>query len=159
MESYSISQVAQRFGVEPHTLRFYEKEGIIHPGRTKNGIRVYSQENVAQLEMAMCLKSTGMPLKEIKRYFDLVEQGDATLEERLHIFTDHHQRVLQEIEELQHYLEKIEWKIDYLKHAWIKEKRMAFSHPFSRWARLAGAVPPAGPAGPPVSRPARRLLR
>lgn len=75
MESYSISQVAQRFGVEPHTLRFYEKEGIIHPGRTKNGIRVYSQENVAQLEMAMCLKSTGMPLKEIKRYFDLVEQG------------------------------------------------------------------------------------
>ena len=109
MESYSISQVAQRFGVEPHTLRFYEKEGIIHPGRTKNGIRVYSQENVAQLEMAMCLKSTGMPLKEIKRYFDL--------EERLHIFTDHHQRVLQEIEELQHYLEKIEWKIDYLKHA------------------------------------------
>ncbi len=117
MESYSISQVAQRFGVEPHTLRFYEKEGIIPPGRTKNGIRVYSQENVAQLEMAMCLKSTGMPLKEIKRYFDLVEQGDATLEERLHIFTDHHQRVLQEIEELQHYLEKIEWKIDYLKHA------------------------------------------
>lgn len=117
MESYSISQVAQRFGVEPHTLRFYEKEGIIHPGRTKNGIRVYSQENVAQLEMAMCLKSTGMPLKEIKRYFDLVEQGDATLEERLHIFTDHHQRVLQQIEELQHYLEKIEWKIDYLKHA------------------------------------------
>ena len=39
------------------------------------------------------------------------------MEERLHIFTDHHQRVLQEIEELQHYLEKIEWKIDYLKHA------------------------------------------
>ena len=43
MESYSISQVAQRFGIEPHTLRFYEKEGIIHPGRTKNGIRVYSR--------------------------------------------------------------------------------------------------------------------
>ena len=62
MEGYSISQTAQRFGVEPHTLRFYEKEGIIHPGRTKNGIRVYSQENVAQLEMAMCLKSTGMPI-------------------------------------------------------------------------------------------------
>ena len=117
MESYSISQVAQRFGVEPHTLRFYEKEGIIHPQRSKNGVRVYTEENISQLEMAMCLKSTGMPLKEIRRYFDLVAQLDATLEERLHIFTDHHQRVLQEIEELQHYLEKIEWKIDYLKHA------------------------------------------
>lgn len=115
MESYSISQVAQRFGVEPHTLRFYEKEGIIHPGRTKNGIRVYSQENVAQLEMAMCLKSTGMPLKEIKRYFDLVEQGDETLEERLRIFEEHRAHVLEGIEELKKHLEKINYKINYLK--------------------------------------------
>ena len=44
MEGYSISQTAQRFGVEPHTLRFYEKEGIIHPQRSKNGVRVYTEE-------------------------------------------------------------------------------------------------------------------
>ena len=75
MESYSISQVAQRFGVEPHTLRFYEKEGIIHPGRTKNGIRVYSQENVALLEMAMCLKSTGIALKGNQAVFRLGGAG------------------------------------------------------------------------------------
>ena len=115
--AYTISQMAQRFGVEPHTLRFYEKEGIIQPERTPSGIRSYTEENVAQLEMAMCLKSTGMPLREIKKYFDLVEQGDSTLEERLRIFTDHRQRVLREIDELQRHLAKIEHKIDYLKHA------------------------------------------
>lgn len=115
MEGYSISQVAQRFGVETHTLRFYEKEGILHPGRTANGIRLYGEEDVAQLEMAMCLKSTGMPLKEIKRYFDLVDQGDSTLEERLEIFTHHRERVLEEIEELKRHLSKIEWKIEFLK--------------------------------------------
>ena len=70
--AYTISQIAQRFGVEPHTLRFYEKEGILHPQRTPSGIRTYSEEDVVQMEVAMCLKSTGMPLKEIKRYFDLV---------------------------------------------------------------------------------------
>lgn len=87
--TYSISQAASRFGVEPHTLRFYEKEGIITPERTESGIRAYTEENMSQLEMAMCLKSTGMPLKDIKRYFELVDAGDDTLDERLKIFTDH----------------------------------------------------------------------
>lgn len=115
MEGYSISQVAAHFGIEPHTLRFYEKEGIIHPGRTRNGIRVYTEENMGQLEMALCLKSTGMPLKDIKRYFDLVEEGDETLEERLRIFQEHRVHVLEGIEELKKHLEKINYKISYLK--------------------------------------------
>lgn len=115
VETYSISQTAERFGIEPHTLRFYEKEGIIHPGRTKNGIREFTEEDMGQLEMALCLKSTGMPLRDIKRYFDLVEQGDETLEERLRIFEEHRLHVLEGIEELQKHLEKINYKISYLK--------------------------------------------
>ncbi len=111
--NYSISQVAERFGVEPHTLRFYEKEGIIVPERTKSGIRSYTEENVSRMEMAMCLKSTGMPLKEIKRYFDLVDLGDSTLDERLEIFKEHRQRVQREIEELEKHLCKIERKIEW----------------------------------------------
>lgn len=109
---YSISQVAVRFSLQPHTLRFYEKEGIIAPGRTQSGIRCYTEENISQLEMALCLKSTGMPLKDIKRYFALVTQGDSTLEERLKIFTDRRDHVLEEIEVLQKHLAKIERKID-----------------------------------------------
>lgn len=121
---YSISQMAQRFGVEPHTLRFYEKEGIITPERTASGIRSYTEENVSQLEMAMCLKSTGMPLKDIKRYFDLVAAGDDTLDQRLEIFTDHRQHVLEEIEELQKHLCKIDHKIQWYQ-GFIAEKRKA----------------------------------
>ena len=115
MAVYSISQVAQRFGVEPHTLRFYEKEGILHPARRSSGVRAYSDADMAQLEMALCLKGTGMPLKEIKRYFDLCGQGHSTLEERLEIFVAHRQRVLEEMEELRRHLKKIEHKIEYLK--------------------------------------------
>lgn len=113
MERYSISQVAKRFGIAPHTLRFYEKEGIVSPGRTPSGVRVYTEEDVSQLETAMCLKSTGMPLKEIKRYFQLVQAGDATLDQRLGIFQGHRERVLEEIQVLQKHLEKIDRKISW----------------------------------------------
>lgn len=71
--------------------------------------------NAKLMEMALCLKSTGMPLKDIKRYFDLVEQGDETLEERLRIFEEHRAHVLEGIEELKKHLEKINYKINYLK--------------------------------------------
>ncbi len=121
---YSISQMAERFGLEPHTLRFYEKEGIVTPERTESGIRRYTEENVAQLEMAMCLKSTGMPLRDIKRYFDLVNEGDGTLDQRLEIFMDHRRHVQEEIEELQRHLCKIERKIQWYR-GFIEEKKEA----------------------------------
>ena len=57
--------MAELFGVKPHTLRFYEKEGILTPQRTKSGVRTYTEESKAQMELTMCLKSTGMPLKDI----------------------------------------------------------------------------------------------
>lgn len=124
--NYTISQMAQKFGIEPHTLRFYEKEGIISPQRTSGGIRSYTDENVAQLEIAMCLKSTGMPLKDIRKYFELVREGDDTLDMRLQMFENHREHVLEEIAELQKYLCKIEFKIGRYKQ-FIEEKRKAVS--------------------------------
>ncbi len=122
MGNYSISQAAETFGIEPHTLRFYEKEGIIVPKRRSSGVRVYTEEDMSRLEMVMCLKSTGMPLKDIKRYFDLVEQGDDTLDQRLKIFTDHRQHVLDQIGELQKELCKIEKKIEWYQGFLEKKK-------------------------------------
>ncbi len=114
---YSISQMAEKFGLQPHTLRFYEKEGLLSPARSENGIRYYTDQDAARMEMAMCLKSTGMPLKDIRRYFGLVEMGDGTLQQRLDIFTEHRRHVLDEIEALQKNLVKIEWKIKWCKEA------------------------------------------
>ncbi len=120
--TYSISQVAERFGIEPHTLRFYEKEGLVAPERTESGIRIYGEEEMSQLEMIMCLKGTGMPLKDIKRYFDLVNRGNDTLDQRLEIFTDHRRHVLEQIEELKRNLSKIEHKIEWYQ-SFVREQR------------------------------------
>lgn len=124
--TYSISQAAQRFGIEPHTLRFYEKEGIVNPQRTEGGIRFYTEEDMGQLEMAMCLKSTGMPLKDIKRYFELVREGDSTLDQRLEIFTLHRDHVLEEIGILRKHLCKIESKIQWYS-AFVAERKKEIS--------------------------------
>lgn len=108
---YTISQTAEKFNLEPHTLRYYEKEGIISPKKTEKGIRYFTSSDIEQLEMVCCLKSTGMSIKEIKKYFDLCIMGDQTLEKRMEVFTSHRQHILDEMEELQRHLAKIEGKI------------------------------------------------
>ena len=115
MAGYSISEVAQRFQLEPHTLRYYEKEGILSPKKTAKGIRVYSESDIDQLGMVCCLTGTGMSLKDIKRYFDLCDEGDGTIQERLAIFEAHRRHILDEIEDLKMHLNKIEKKITWYK--------------------------------------------
>ena len=112
---YSISQIATRFDMQPHTLRFYDKEGILPCPRTQNGIRYYGEAEVERLELICCLKATGMQLKQIKQYFDMVAMGQSTLEDRLSIFTNHRAQVLLEMEQLQLHLQKINKKIDWYK--------------------------------------------
>ncbi|MDL2233709.1 MerR family transcriptional regulator [Ruminococcaceae bacterium OttesenSCG-928-L11] len=111
--AYSISQVAQRFHLEPHTIRYYEKEGIISPNKTDKGIRSFTDADAEQLAMVCCLKSTGMSIKDIRRYFDLCEQGDDTVSERLDIFISHRQHILDEVDSLMKNLDKIERKIQW----------------------------------------------
>jgi DNA-binding transcriptional MerR regulator len=111
--NYTISQVAEKFHIESHTLRYYEKEGIISPQKTERGIRYFTPSDVEQIEMVCCLKSTGMSLKDIKKYFDLCSVGDETLDQRMEIFTSQREHILSEIEGLHKYLAKIEGKIQW----------------------------------------------
>jgi len=115
--TYAISQVAEKYSLEPYTLRYYEKEGILSPNKSESGERRYTDGDLEQLEMVLCLKSTGMSLKEIKRYFDLCADGDATAGERLQIFISQRNHILEKMDSLQNNLAKIEHKI-----RWYREK-------------------------------------
>ena len=115
MQGYSISEVAQRFGLQPHTLRYYEKEGILSPQKTAKGVRVYTDADLDRLSMICCLRATGMPIKDMQQYFALCDAGDGTIQERLEIFEAHRRHILAEIEEMKVHLDKIEKKI-----AWYK---------------------------------------
>ena len=111
---YSIAEVAERTRLTPHTLRYYEKEGLLpFVDRSDTGNRVFKEKDLEWLELICCLKNTGMSIKQIKEVIALSLKGDDTLEIRREIFIRHRAEVLSQIEELHKNLDKINCKINY----------------------------------------------
>jgi DNA-binding transcriptional MerR regulator len=85
-----------------HTLRYYERVGLIQPvGRARNGHRRYSETDEAWLNFLHCMRSTNMSIREMQRYAELRERGDATSEERRKLLEDHQTGIAEKIAELQ----------------------------------------------------------
>ena len=112
---YSIQEVCEKTGLTAHTLRYYEKEGLLTGvARSTGGFRQYSDEDMEWLVgLICCLKNTGMPLQEIARFVRLAHEGDCTLEERVELLKDHREKLIGRMEEMQRYLEKITWKVNF----------------------------------------------
>lgn len=109
---YSISQVAEKFDLTPHTIRYYDKEGLLpFIDRTKAGNREFSDSDLDWLKLICCLKNTGMPIKQIKQYIQWCLQGDDTLEIRRQMFLDHRKEVLKQMEDLKENLKTIDYKL------------------------------------------------
>ena len=108
--SYTISEVAKMMGVNPSTLRYYDKEELLPDVKRVNGIRIFEDEDFGWLRVLNCLKNTGMPIRKIKRYVELAKYGDETLEERYELIKEQRQSVLQQIEQLQYYLQELDYK-------------------------------------------------
>lgn len=109
---YSISQVAEKFNLTPHTIRYYDKEGLLpFIDRTKAGNREFSDSDLDWLKLICCLKNTGMPIKQIKQYIQWCLQGDDTLEIRRQMFLDHRKEVLKQMEDLKENLKTIDYKL------------------------------------------------
>lgn len=111
---YSIAEVAEKTNLTPHTLRYYEKEGLLpFVDRSDTGNRDFKDKDMEWLELICCLKNTGMSIKQIKEVIALCLKGDDTLEIRREIFISHREEVLSQIEELHKNLDKINCKINY----------------------------------------------
>lgn len=92
---YSISALARKTGLSVHTLRFYEKEGIIrHVERTSSGRRVYGEDSIGCLIGALCMKQARLTLSQIKEFFDLTLRGSESLPNRLNMLSSARQNLL-----------------------------------------------------------------
>ncbi|MEV5691806.1 MerR family transcriptional regulator [Micromonospora globbae] len=109
----SIGEVAERTGLSVHTLRFYEREGILaNPvRRDPGGRRVYHEDDVDWLTLCMILRSSGMPVPAIRRYTELARAGDGTEAERLALLRTHRERVLDQMDQLRRCLDLVNFKI------------------------------------------------
>lgn len=93
---YTISALARKTGLSVHTLRFYEKEGIIrHVERTPSGRRVYGEDAVACLIGALCLKQARVTLAQIKEFFDATVRGEESLPHRLEMLNQARKNLLE----------------------------------------------------------------
>lgn len=85
-----------------HTLRYYERVGLIQPvGRARNGHRRYSEADAAWLDFLHCMRATNMPIREMQRYAEMREKGDATSLDRRKLLEDHQAAIAEQIEALQ----------------------------------------------------------
>lgn len=115
--SYSISQVAKMMGVTPSTLRYYDQEGLLPHIKRVNGMRVFEDEDFRWLRVLNCLKNTKMPIKKIRKYVELAQKGDETLQERYQLIQEQKEYILSQIQEYQYYLQEIEYKEWYYQQA------------------------------------------
>ena len=135
--SYSMKEVCGKTGLTAHTLRYYEKEGLLQGiSRTAGGLRVYTDADLETLGLICCLKNTGMQLEEIGRFIRLTRQGEHTLRERCDILRQHRQRVMDHMAEMQKHLEKVTWKLNF-----FSEKLAAYEKNHS--SAETAAFPPA----------------
>ena len=113
-DKLTIQDVSQATGLSAHTLRYYERIGLIHPiSREENTRRCYTADDVGWIDFLLKLRAIGMSIKDMQRYAELQRQGDATLPERVEMLKSLRDKVELHIEEMNEHLKLIYYKIDY----------------------------------------------
>ena len=109
----SIAEAARRTGVSVHTLRYYERAGLVVTavGRTAGGRRRYHQLDLDWIVVCTRLRATGMPIRTIRRYAQLVSAGHGNEQERLALMEAHRAAVIAKLAELQENLKLINHQI------------------------------------------------
>ncbi|HTF08128.1 MAG TPA: MerR family transcriptional regulator [Asanoa sp.] len=130
----SIAEAARRTGVTAHTLRYYERAGLVVTtvDRTAGGRRRYRQLDLDWIKVCTRLRATGMPIRVIRRYAELVSAGHGNEQERLALMTAHRAEVIAKIAELRENLKVLDHKID------VYRGRMAAGDADQLWAPRAG---------------------
>ncbi|MBB3036418.1 MerR family transcriptional regulator [Hoyosella altamirensis] len=113
-ELLGIADVSERTGLSKDTLRWYENEGLIpHVSRGTHGRRRYDEPTIRMIELLVRLRRTGMPVKQMKAFVEMVSAGAETHGRRMQLLTDHREEVLSRIRELLLDVDAIEEKIDH----------------------------------------------
>jgi DNA-binding transcriptional MerR regulator len=111
--SLSISEAAERTGLSTHTLRYYEREGLMLGGvdRASSSHRRYSDSDITWVEFLTKLRSTAMPIAKVREYVDLVRLGDSSTPARLELLLKHRESVIAQLDEMTRSLAAIDYKI------------------------------------------------
>ena len=111
---YTVGEMAKILNTTPSTLRYYDKEGLLpFVERSESGIRMFKDSDYEWLLVIDCLKNTGMGIKDIKRFIEMVIAGDSTIKERLHMIIRQRESVKEQMAKLQQTLDTLDYKVWY----------------------------------------------
>jgi DNA-binding transcriptional MerR regulator len=122
----NISAVAEKYNLTASTIRYYERIGLIpEVSRNSGGIRTFDQNDLKWIDFISCMKAAGLPLDVLKRYTELVREGDKTLEERKNILIRERTELKKRVVEVEEVINKLDHKInDYEGLLLEKEQKM-----------------------------------
>lgn len=107
----SIAEAAEVTGLTAHTLRYYERTGLVRVPRDESGYRCYNRETLARVVFITRLRASDMPVSTISHYLELVEQGKHTEPQRLAMMEEHRAGIQRRLRDLQAALAVTEYKI------------------------------------------------
>ncbi len=111
---YTVGEIAKILHIPASTLRYYDKEGLLPlVERSKGGIRMFSDKDYEWLKVIECLKKSGLSIKEIRTFIDMVGRGDYSLSERLALFRSRKNAVQKQIQDMEQTLELLKFKCWY----------------------------------------------
>lgn len=97
----TVAEMAETIGISGHTLRYYERAGLIEPiARTLGGQRRYQPADIDWVRFLIRLRETGMPIARMRHFVALGAQGEATIGDRLSLLADHRRDVRRQIARL-----------------------------------------------------------
>ena len=113
MTTWSIGEAAEKCGLSPHTLRWYERIGLLATiERGGDGRRRYSDADLDWLSLLIKLRATGMPVRDMQRYAELVRSG-AGQAERIELLKRHREEVRRALAAQRDCLKLLDTKISY----------------------------------------------
>lgn len=108
----TIKKTSERYGISEHTLRYYEKIGMIPPvTRTSSGIRDYREKDLEWVELVLCMRNAGLPNKVMVEYLRLFQMGDSTIVERLNLLLSQQKVLLEQKKNIDETLNRLNYKI------------------------------------------------
>jgi DNA-binding transcriptional MerR regulator len=145
LSQLTILQASQATGLSADTLRFYERTGVLERvARAANGHRVYGEKDLVRITFIAKLRATGMTLDVIRRYAQLIRQGESTAEGRRLLLLEHRHAVAAKMDELKSVLEVIDHKIEAYRTVGFRPLTASetVTHKRPRQAKKQGQVAP-----------------
>jgi DNA-binding transcriptional MerR regulator len=108
---WDIATTAAHLGVNPHTLRYYERIGLVRVARDAAGHRRYDSPAVRRLVFLTRMRTSGMSISDLHHYVDLADSDQDTVAERIDLLLEHRDTLRSRIAQLQLALAATEYKI------------------------------------------------